>query len=49
MVRKCNALIRYIFKIDPEQLSEEEWAMRWNEAHWLQETYDILNLGKMQM
>ncbi len=34
-IRQINALLRYHFKIDPDILSDEEWAMRWNELEWV--------------
>jgi hypothetical protein len=28
-IRKIDALLRFYLKIDPEDLSDEEWADRW--------------------
>lgn len=33
--RKIDAQIRYYFKEDPKNLSDEEWATRYNEIAWL--------------
>jgi hypothetical protein len=30
-LRKISALIRFYFKEDPDKLSDEEWAKRWND------------------
>ena len=34
LLRKANALLRYHFKIDPEYLSDEQFAERWQELKW---------------
>lgn len=36
-IRKIDALLRYHFHLDPSQLSDDEWAMRWNELKWVRE------------
>jgi hypothetical protein len=33
-VRKINALLRIYFHINPDELSDTEWAMRWKELVW---------------
>lgn len=30
-LRKIDALLRFYFKIDPDQLTDEAWADRWGE------------------
>lgn len=30
-VKKVNALLRFYFKIDPSELSDEDWFNRWDE------------------
>jgi len=34
-LRIANAMIRYYFHLDPDILSDEEWAMRYNELIWV--------------
>lgn len=34
-LRKMNAMLRFHFKIDPDALSDEEFAMRWHELVWI--------------
>jgi len=34
-IRKMDAILRYNFRIDPEELDDEAWAERWNEWVWL--------------
>jgi hypothetical protein len=34
---KGNALIRANFRLEPEGLSEEEWAQRFAEALWIEQ------------
>lgn len=30
-----NAQLRYYYKIDPSTLTDNEWAMYWNDLEWL--------------
>lgn len=34
-MRRADARIRYYLHIDPDTLSDEEWAMRVKEVDWL--------------
>lgn len=34
VLRKVNALLRYHFKIDPEELTDEQYSERWQELKW---------------
>ena len=33
-IRKINALLRFHFKMDPDLLSDEEWAISWEDLKW---------------
>lgn len=35
--RKLDAQLRYYMHVDPDVLTDEEWAMRVNELRWLRE------------
>jgi hypothetical protein len=37
ILRKANALLRYHFKIEPEQLTDEQFSERWQELKWVLE------------
>ncbi|WP_158600311.1 hypothetical protein [Fibrisoma montanum] len=32
---EINALLRYFFHIDPDALSDEDFALRWRELQWV--------------
>jgi len=34
-MRQIDALLRFHFKIDPDQLDDDQWALRWNELEWV--------------
>ena len=34
MLRKVNSLLRLHYKIDPEQLTDEQYSERWQELKW---------------
>lgn len=34
-LRKRNALLRYHFHLNPDLLSDDEWAQRWGELEWV--------------
>jgi hypothetical protein len=34
-MRKMDAILRYNFRIEPDELNDDEWAKRWNEWVWL--------------
>jgi len=36
-IRLINAQLRYYYKIDPATLTDNEWAMMWNDLLWLRE------------
>ena len=42
-LRKMNALLRYHFKLDPDELDDNEFAMRWNELDWILKKMNSLN------
>ncbi len=33
-LRKIDTYLRLYFNIDPDALSDDDWAMRWNELKW---------------
>jgi hypothetical protein len=37
MVRKINAQIRYYMHLDPDSLSDDEWAMVIRDLEWIRE------------
>ena len=30
-------MLRYYFHLDPDQLTDDEWAARWEELQWVRE------------
>lgn len=42
-----DALIRYCFNIDPEELDEEQYVRLYGQAKWVAEYVNILNTKKM--
>jgi len=34
LLRKANALLRFHFKVDPEQLSDEQFSELWQQLKW---------------
>lgn len=34
-IRKVNAQLRYYFHLNPDELTDEEWAMAWKELEWV--------------
>jgi hypothetical protein len=35
LIRKVNALLRYHFKINPDELTDDEWCERYQELKWV--------------
>jgi hypothetical protein len=34
MLRKVNGLLRFHFKVDPDQLTDEEYSEQWQQLKW---------------
>jgi hypothetical protein len=43
-IRKINALLQYHFKIDPDSLNEQQWAMKANELKWVLKIQKDINI-----
>ena len=49
LFRLVNAQIRYYFKIDPSTLTDNEWAMYWNDLQWLRKEELKQSLNKISL
>jgi len=42
-MRKMSALIRFHFKVNTDELEDEEWARLWNDLVWMKEEENRVN------